>query len=119
MPMMWLSDYQFPVCCFDSMSNNIRENKIRDRRIVFKKRILFKENKDDKGNITRKKKECVSFSIPSRDKYRIIKSILPNEIESEEKIKAFADKKNGLIKHSILSKQSLLGHYKGHGKRFH
>jgi GR25 family glycosyltransferase involved in LPS biosynthesis len=118
-PMMWLSDYQFPVCCFDSMSNNIRENKIRDRRIVFKKRILFKENKDDKGNITRKKKECVSFSIPSRDKYRIIKSILPNEIESEEKIKAFADKKNGLIKHSILSKQSLLGHYKGHGKRFH
>jgi GR25 family glycosyltransferase involved in LPS biosynthesis len=118
-PMMWLSDYQFPVCCFDSMSNNIRENKIRDRRIVFKKRTLFKENKDDKGNITRKKKECVSFSIPSRDKYRIIKSILPNEIESEEKIKAFADKKNGLIKHSILSKQSLLGHYKGHGKRFH
>jgi len=118
-PMMWLSDYQFPVCCFDSMSNNIRESKIRDMRIVFKKRILFKENKDDKGNIIRKKKECISFSIPNRDKYRTIKSIFPKGIESEEKIKAFADKKDGLIRHSILSKQSLLGHHEGHGKRFY
>jgi GR25 family glycosyltransferase involved in LPS biosynthesis len=117
-PMMWLSDHQFPICCFESLSGIIGNGIAKDRRIVFKDKVLFKDRKDKEGNIIRNEKNNISFEMPNRHKIRSIGSILPDGIESKDKIKAFADNRYGLIRHSVLSKQSLLGHNGEHGSVF-
>lgn len=114
-PMMWLSDHQFPLCCFNGLSDTIGKGKTRNRKIIFKEKVLYREVKDKEGNIRRKQKTNISFEIPDRNKTELIGSVLPEGIESEEKIKAFADNGYGLIKHSMLAKQSLLSHSDKHG----
>jgi hypothetical protein len=117
-PMMWLSDHQFPICCFESLSGIIGNGIAKDRKIVFKNKVLFKDRKDEEGNIIRNEKINISFEMPDRHKIRSIGSILPDGIESKDKIKAFADNRYGLIRHSVLSKKSLLGHNGEYGSVF-
>lgn len=114
-PMMWLSDHQFPICCFNGLSDEIGNGTTRDREIIFKQKLLYKDKKDENGNIIREEKRNISFDIPERSKIKLIDSTLPDGIESEDKIKAFADIGYGLIKHSVLAKESLLGHIDEHG----
>lgn len=116
-PMMWLSDHQFPVCCFESLSNTIGNGITKDRRIIFKNKILFKDRMDKEGNIIRNEKMNISFKIPDRNKIKPIGSVLPYGVKSKDKIKAFADNRYGLIKHSILARQSLLGHDYDHWRK--
>lgn len=97
-PMMWLSEYQFPICCFSSLSDTIGNGITRDRKIIFNEKILYREKKNKNGKVIKEQKTNVYFKIPDRSKTELIGSVLPEGIESKEKIKAYADNRYGLIK---------------------
>jgi GR25 family glycosyltransferase involved in LPS biosynthesis len=110
-PMLWLSDFQFPICCFDSMSRCCGHGITRDRKIRWGERIW-----DYYSNDTRIETKILSYSIPNRDSFKEIGLSLKDEMKIDKKIKGYSDKRVGLIKHSKFSKDSLLNHIDAYEK---